>query len=61
MCITEYDEEKNKKLLVADSEAKGKIIMIIDFLKDGLITEDVAAKKANMSVADFRKLVAQFG
>ena len=61
MCITEYDEEKNNELLKEESKAEGKIIMIIDFLKDGLITEDVAAKKANMSVADFRKLVAQFG
>ena len=71
MCITEYDEVRNNELLRAEcfaegrkeGEAKGRaegtIRTIIDFLKDGLISEDIAAKKANMDVADFRKFVAE--
>ena len=76
MCITEYDEAKNNELLRAEclaegkaegkaegeaiGEARGTIKTIISFLKSGFITEDIAAKEANMSVAEFRKLVAQF-
>ncbi len=72
MCISEYNEAKNNELLRAEclaegraegeaiGEARGTIKTIISFLRSGFITEDIAAEKANMSVAEFRKLAAQF-
>ena len=68
MCITEYDEAMNNELLRAECLAEGekigrakeKIKNILDFFKEGHITENIAAEKANMSVAEFRKLASQF-
>ena len=52
-------EAKGRAEGKAEGRAEGTIRTIIDFLKDGLISEDIAAKKANMSVTEFRKLLAQ--
>ena len=67
-CITEYDEAMNNELLRAECLAEGektgrakeKIKNILDFFKEGYITENIAAEKANMSVAEFRKLASHF-
>ena len=49
---------------LAEGEAKGltegKIKAIIEFMKDGLISEEDAAKRANMTLEDFRKAEALY-
>lgn len=72
MCITEYDEAEYNELLRAECEArgeargreegevKGTLKTLVEFIKEGLITEEKAAKKANMTVAEFRKAEAQY-
>ena len=44
----------------AIGESKGMIKTIIGFFKDGLISEKDAAKRANMSLEDFRKAEALY-
>ena len=77
MCITEYDEAKTFALYGAEREAKGEakgraegeikgraegtIKTLLRMIKRGLLTEEEAAADANMTAAEFRKLVAQFG
>lgn len=72
MCLTEYDEAKYTDFVRAEGEAigitkgeaigesKGMIKTIIGFFKDGLISEKDAAKRANMSLEDFRKAEALY-
>ncbi len=72
MCITEVDEAEYNDLLRAECEAKGReegrvegkeegvITTLIGFIRDGLITEENAAKKANMTVEEFRKAEAKY-
>ena len=72
MCLTEYDEEWYRSMDRAESLAEGKAIgreegkeegtikTLFGLVHDGLITEEKAAEKANVSVAEFRKLAAQY-
>ena len=68
MCITEFDEAEYNDLLRAECEAKGReegkeegvITTLIGFIRDGLITEENAAKKANMTVEKFQKAEAKY-
>lgn len=64
MCLTECDEAKYTDFVRAEGEAvgesKGMIKTIIGFFKDGLISEKDAAKRANMSLEDFRKAKALY-
>ena len=63
MCLTEYDEAKYTDNVRAEGKAEGKaegltegkIKAIIEFMKDGLISEEDAAKRANMTLEEFRK------
>ena len=64
MCITEYDEAKNNELLRAEGKAEGKAEerykLLGNLIRKGLLSEKQAAEEANVSVAEFRKLAAQF-
>lgn len=68
MCITEFDEAEYNDLLRAECEAKGReegkeegvITTLIGFIRDGLITEENAAKKANITVEEFQKAEAKY-
>ena len=60
MCITEYDEAKNNELLRAECLAEGKYKLLGNLIKKGLLSEKQAAEEANVSVAEFRRLAAQF-
>ena len=60
MCITEYDEAKNNELLRAESKTEGIVEILVGLIKDGILSEDKAAKRANMPLAEFRKIAAQF-
>ena len=44
----------------ARGESKGMIKTLWGFIKDGLITEDNAAARANMTLEDFRKAAAVY-
>ena len=72
MCITEYDEaetmnsfkqegiEEGEAIGEAKGEVKGTIKTLLGLVHDGLLSEANAAKRADMSVAEFRKLAAQY-
>ena len=68
MCITEYDEAETmngfKQEGIEEGRAigreEGTIKTLFGLVHDGLITEEKAAEKANVSVEEFRKLVAQY-
>ena len=63
-CITEYDEAKNNELLRAECLAEGKAEerykLLGNLIRKGLLSEKQAAEEANVSVAEFRRLAAQF-
>ena len=72
MCITEYNEaetmngfkqegiEEGAAIGEAKGEVKGTIKTLLGLVHDGLLSEANATKRADMSVAEFRKLVAQY-
>ena len=68
MCITEYDEAETMNGFKQEGieegeaigEAKGTIKTLLGLVHDGLLSEANAAKRADMSVAEFRKLAAQY-
>ena len=62
MCITEYNEAETMELLREESEAKGiaigKFKILVSLAKKGLLTEEIAAREASMSLNEFRKCEA---
>ena len=59
MCITEYDEEKTMAKTRAESEAIGFLKALFTLVKDGDLTVEKAAKKANMTIPEFEAKLAQ--
>ncbi len=73
MLLTEYDEAETMKLFQRDSYNQGKedgfklgkedgfklgnISMLANLVKDNVITKTEAAKRLNISEADFQKLM----
>ena len=60
MCITEYDEAKNYAFERAEGRAEERYKLLGNLIRKGLLSEKQAAEEANVSVAEFRKLAAQF-
>ena len=58
--LMRYEREEGKAEGNVEGEAKGAIKTLVAFIKDGLISEDNAAKKANMSLEDFRAATALY-
>ena len=59
-CITEYDREKNLAFERAEGRAEERYKLLGNLIKKGLLSEKQAAEEANVSVAEFRRLAAQF-
>lgn len=57
MCLTEFDEEKYKKIVFDD----GRIFTIYELAQDGDISLEKGAEKLNMSVSDFVKAMEDNG
>ena len=67
MCITEYDEERTfaeqreegfaegRAEGIQVGEENGKLKMLFDFVKDGIIPLSDAARRANMTEAEFEE------
>ncbi len=53
MCITEYNEEEVMDIRFEEGKEEGVLKTLIDLVKDGLISLAEAAKRANMTVAEF--------
>ena len=51
MCITEYNEERT----LAETKEDGKIEVLAELVKDGILTIADAAARAKMSVAEFER------
>ncbi len=49
MCITEYDETRT----FAEQREEGVLVTLIGLVKDGILTIVDAAKRADMTVAEF--------
>ena len=72
MCITEYNEaetmngfkqegiEEGRAEGRAEGREEGTIKTLLGLVKKGLLTEANAAAEANVSVAEFKKLAAQY-
>ena len=62
--LFEYDEEETMELFrqegIEEGILKCTITVLSDLVHDGLITEEIAAEQANVSVEEFRKLAAQY-
>ena len=56
MCITEYNEERT----LAETREDGKIEVLIELVRKGLLSPTDAAGTANMSVAEFEIKAASF-
>ena len=63
-CITEYDRAKNLAFERAEGRAEGRAEerykLLGNLIRKGLLSEKQAAEEANVSVAEFRRLAAQF-
>ena len=61
MLLTEYNEAETMKLFQKESynqgKEDGKIYMLVSLVKDAVITISEAAKRLNVSEADFQKLM----
>ena len=55
MCITEYDELRTFAEQREEGRAEGVLDTLIDLVKDGILTIVDAAKRANMTVAEFEE------
>lgn len=59
MCITEYDEERTIRELKEDFKEEGReegmLKTLIGLVQDGILTLTDAAKRADMTVAEFEK------
>lgn len=61
MCITEYDEEKTLNKIRKESKEEGKVEGIeigalntlVGLIKDGILSLNDAAKRANMTISEF--------
>ena len=60
MCITECDEAETMNGFKQEGIEEGTIKTLLGLVHDGLLSEANAAKRADMSVAEFRKLSAQY-
>ena len=60
MFITEYDEERTRREDRADGWEGGGIKMLDDLVRKNLLTEDIAAREAGVSVEIFRELAAKY-
>ena len=61
MCITECDEAETMNGFKQEGIEEGTIKTLLGLVHDdGLLSEANAAKRADMSVAEFRKLAAQY-
>ena len=69
MCITEYDEQKmfarqRKEALEEGIEKgmeKGKLDMLFELFRDGMLTLQQAAEKAHMTVSEFEARAENYG
>ena len=54
-----FDYEKELEYMRQEEREEGEMIgtlrTLASLVKDGILTEDAAAKRANLSVAEFRK------
>ena len=55
MCITEYDEERTLNEIKEEWLAEGKLITLIELVKEGILTLVDAAGKAGMTVSEFEE------
>ncbi len=64
MCITEYDEQETMESFKEEGREEGIAIGVVknlvSFIKDGFITEEEAAKRAQISLDEFRKCEALY-
>ncbi len=55
MCITEYDELRTFAEQREEGREEGVLDTLIGLVKDGILTIVDAAKRANMTVAEFEE------
>ena len=57
MCITEYDEAQTMAMFkeegIAEGISRGRLQTLFDFVNDGIIDVDEAARRADLSKAEF--------
>ena len=53
MCLTEYNEAETMKMF----KEEGRLSELVSLVRDGIITEQVAASRMDMSIAEFREQV----
>ena len=58
MLLTEYDEVATMELFKEDGRVEGVLSTLADLVKEGILTEAAAAKRANLSVDEFEKKTA---
>ncbi|MCD8019392.1 MAG: hypothetical protein LUF92_07355 [Clostridiales bacterium] len=61
MCITEYNEEETMAAIAAEAREEGKIEgekkLLIQLVKEGLLSANEAAKKMNISESNFESML----
>ncbi len=60
MCITEYNENETMNLFKEEGRLEGIIENLVSLTKKGLLSENIAAKEAKMSLDEFRKYEARY-
>ncbi len=60
MCIEQYNEEKRRALAKKEGITIGAVRQLVGAIKDGLISEEDATRRADMSLSDFKRCVATY-
>ena len=59
MCLTEFDEEKYGEILREEGREGGRILQLIDLVKDGILDEDTAQQRCGLSKEGLKKRLYQ--
>lgn len=64
MFLTEYDEKEAMRRLARDERQEGReegrMELLTQLTKEGLITEEIGAQKAGMELSNYRKAIEEY-
>ncbi len=60
MCITEYNEAETMQLFLEEGIEKGSIKTLVDLVKDGIISDEIASERLNLSLDEFFRKMEEY-
>ena len=57
MCITEYNEAETMRMFEAEGRKKGKLEIVIDLVREGILTVEEGARRLGMAETELEACV----